>query len=244
MSRVAVLLWSVVVVSLLCVQMGAAMDKQMICARRCLYGRGGILCRCNAMHFTGKRAGSSNHTPVSRYLGDELRRGTTSQVKVTSPDEKVKSATSRREFSEWDQFLRRFIASLKKERESRRNSVPEADLDTRRIRFKRVYPLTTWDRLQMDQDRFHDTETELGQRRGLEQNIQEDLFRYSNNPSDSVSPNNGNSHSRVLPELDEDDGEAADSRSPFLAEDQVASSEQQADITRLQDVLRKAFGRR
>lgn len=30
-----------------------------LCAKRCLYGRGGVLCNCNAMHFNGKRGGYS-----------------------------------------------------------------------------------------------------------------------------------------------------------------------------------------
>ena len=51
-----------------------------ICERRCLYGRGGILCRCNAMHFTGKR---------SLYGQDLVNSG---KVKVAELDESPRSS--------------------------------------------------------------------------------------------------------------------------------------------------------
>uniref|UniRef100_A0A0B6Y0H9 Uncharacterized protein n=1 Tax=Arion vulgaris TaxID=1028688 RepID=A0A0B6Y0H9_9EUPU len=41
-------------------------NVEELCAKRCLYGRGGVLCNCNAMHFNGKR---------SSYLSDHVSYG-------------------------------------------------------------------------------------------------------------------------------------------------------------------------
>lgn len=45
-----------------------AYSVEEICSRRCLYHRGGVLCNCNARHFTGKRglaADADQHTVQS-----------------------------------------------------------------------------------------------------------------------------------------------------------------------------------
>lgn len=43
----------------------ADLEYTKYCERMCMYGRGGNLCRCNAVHFAGKRA--------QQLSGDELR---------------------------------------------------------------------------------------------------------------------------------------------------------------------------
>ncbi|CAG5116776.1 unnamed protein product [Candidula unifasciata] len=44
---------------LTCTPLAQSFNVDELCAKRCLYGRGGVLCNCNAMHFNGKRSGSS-----------------------------------------------------------------------------------------------------------------------------------------------------------------------------------------
>lgn len=52
--------WKIYAVYLLCVftciSFSESFDVDALCAKRCVMGRGGVLCNCNAMHFNGKRS--------------------------------------------------------------------------------------------------------------------------------------------------------------------------------------------
>ncbi|BFZ22827.1 hypothetical protein BsWGS_25866 [Bradybaena similaris] len=56
---------------LVLIHVTAAYSVEEICSRRCLYHRGGVLCNCNARHFTGKRSGlaAGMHTARSARRG-------------------------------------------------------------------------------------------------------------------------------------------------------------------------------
>lgn len=45
--------------TLLALHLASSFSVEELCAKRCLYGRGGVLCNCNVMHFTGKRSDAS-----------------------------------------------------------------------------------------------------------------------------------------------------------------------------------------
>ena len=94
MARLTVFIWSVAVVSLLCVQLGASLDVARLCERRCLYGRGGILCQCNAMHFKGKRSRPTAHGLRSfLYRFDPQQDLSPGKVKFPAAEDKSKSSS-------------------------------------------------------------------------------------------------------------------------------------------------------
>jgi len=70
------------------VYLSASFTVEEICARRCLYGRGGVLCNCNARHFTGKRSGLLPEDNI--YIKDFMKPGLSS----TYPQDKVSKENS------------------------------------------------------------------------------------------------------------------------------------------------------
>ncbi|GFO30355.1 craniofacial development protein 2-like [Plakobranchus ocellatus] len=72
MARTAMVVLCVSIVCAMCL-LGAAVDVKAICQRRCLMGRGGILCNCNAMHFGGKRSSNVPFKPDTIKLQNKDR---------------------------------------------------------------------------------------------------------------------------------------------------------------------------
>ncbi|XP_005103216.2 uncharacterized protein LOC101863915 [Aplysia californica] len=83
--------------SLLLLQHSYSVNVSQICRHRCLYGRGGILCNCNAMHFAGKRnnkATSMYAPPLRPTVAARLAATPDIAAQVGAEEEKI--ATSRR----------------------------------------------------------------------------------------------------------------------------------------------------
>ena len=57
---------AVLLVLLFVPQLCHCFSLEKMCETRCLYGRGGILCDCNAFHFAGKRDAAESHSLLDR----------------------------------------------------------------------------------------------------------------------------------------------------------------------------------
>ncbi|RUS82328.1 hypothetical protein EGW08_009918 [Elysia chlorotica] len=260
MARASSLLWSAVVVGLVCVQLVAGMDLESICERRCLYGRGGPLCGCNAVHFAGKR---------SLYRGDHVLQDLVNPggVKVeeinylshgspgspgSSPGKIGGPQTSNRKITalatqlldSWDSdMVGQLLSSLKRLKHGKGNFQNFLDKQPGNFNSKGTFssrnpsaghtqhPVITWAKFLESQGE----EPILRQRLKLKQNFPMRSFRYPDASRVSEDLTNGN------PQSEADPGDA-DSVGQALANDPDGPTGRGEQVVSLQDALRRAMG--